>query len=172
MGRPYVHLGNYRDLCGLVYLLAVDPGHSTFGAPAPEALEQCVEGIRRYAKKLEPPFTLGELADSVPPDMRPSVLNSRCVKYAFYTSLIDPRQFAPGIYVTNDPVVYHNLTRYLEPLGASDCACPVEAVEFRPRVMDPLEFFDFYYREGLRKMFGQFAWRLPQILFKRRWRTL
>lgn len=174
--RVVVYRGPLELLGGDVGLLTVEEGLSDFGAPTPEALEYCVPGLGRYARRLDPPFMLDELAEEVPPELRGRVEESRCVKYAFYTSRADPRPLRPGIYATTDSVLFFNLGLYF-PLYTADggerrCgADPLTFREVRLRVMGEEEFLSFLYWRGVMKTARDFLWKLPVILFKLRRRV-
>lgn len=89
--RALIYLGPPHDLGGVVHVLKIEPELSTFGAPTPEALDQCIPGVGRYARKMPIPFTLDELLQELPDGLIEAARHSNCVKYAFYTSRVDPR---------------------------------------------------------------------------------
>jgi len=158
---------------GEVYLVRIREGLSNFGAPTPEALDQCVEGLGKYAKRLDPPYTLRELLEELPPDLRQAAAESRCVKYAFYTSRVDPTPLRRGVYAVGDPVLFYNLGRYLPLYVGEDCerGTPTVAGEVELRVMEPLEFLHFFYKRELAQTAKAFLWRVPQLVLRmgRRW---
>ncbi|MEM4439431.1 MAG: hypothetical protein QW680_12475 [Pyrobaculum sp.] len=65
--RAAIYTGPIEKLMGVVCVLELREGFSTFGAPTPEALDYCVEGV---VKELESPFSLDELLIVVPEEMR------------------------------------------------------------------------------------------------------
>ncbi|MEM4897124.1 MAG: hypothetical protein QXR18_02800, partial [Pyrobaculum sp.] len=177
--RAVIYMGPIEKLMGVVYVLELREGFSTFGAPTPEALDYCVEGVGEYVKELEPPFSLDELLRVVPEEMRERLLESRCVKYAFYSSRIDPRPLKTGVYVTRDFVLFYNLGQYF-PLYSTEVGrrkvktrCngetpPLEIKRVELKVMDAGEFYDFIYWAGVRKMATGFIYKIPLILLRLR----
>lgn len=178
--RAVVFMGPVDILAGEIYVLELREGFSAVGAPTPEALEYCIAGLGKFVKKLDSLYTLDELIEEVPEDLKKVVEDSNCVKYAFYSSRVDPRLLKPGVYVTRDPILFFNLGRHF-PLYSTEVGkkriktkCkgspspPLVVRRLELKVLDSEEFFNVVYWSGVRELAIGFIYKLPLILLKLR----
>jgi len=154
---PLAFYGPPNLLAGRFLHLHAGEGLSEFGAPAPEAVEYCI-GAGRYAKKLDPPYTLKELLDVLPEGLREKAKNSVCLRRAFYLSRVDPRPLRSAKIYVDDPLLLFALEPYMPAYAVgiqggrkrrAECGAdpppPPQLADAEARIMPPEEFVDFLY---------------------------
>jgi hypothetical protein len=179
---PLAFYGPSNLLAGRFLYLHAGDGLSEFGAPTPRAVEYCI-GAGRYAEKLDPPYTLKELLDVLPEELREKAENSVCLRRAFYLSRVDPRPLRRAKIYVDDPLLLFALEPYMPAYAVgipgdrrkrarcgADPPPPPQLADAEARIMTPEEFVDFLYTRDILKpllnplLLLRLLWRLRRVL--------
>jgi len=179
---PLAFYGPSNLLAGRFLHLHAGDGLSEFGAPTPRAVEYCI-GAGRYAEKLDPPYTLKELLEVLPEELRKKAENSVCLRRAFYLSRVDPRLLKKVKIYVDDPLLLFALEPYMPAYAVgipgdkrrrAKCGAgqppPPQLADAEARILPPEEFVDFLYARDILKpvvnplLVLKLLWRLRRVL--------
>jgi len=179
---PLVFYGPSNLLAGRFLHLRAGDGLSEFGAPTPKAVEYCI-GAGRYAKRLNPPYTLKELLETLPEGLREKAEDSVCLRRAFYLSRVDLRPLRTVKVYVDDPLLLFALEPYMSAYVVgipgdrrkrakcgADPPPPPQLVDAEARILSPEEFVDFLYTRDVLKPLAnpllvlKLLWRLRRVL--------
>lgn len=166
--RPLAFYGPLKYVAGEAVFATAPHGLSNFGGPPPAAVEYCLPGAGKYAKKLDPPYTLEDLLEALPGGLRDKARESTCLRQAFFLSRVDASPIKRSLVVLDDVLLFLSLEPYMplyttEPLMANmrvkrlkcnpDPLPPpsIRAVDLK--VLTPEEYVNKLYIEGLLGLF-------------------